>query len=98
MGLARDPAAGAPGGAAGLPPPCPRSRSLLLPGLLTVAPSFLDFMGPLDTWAAPLAAGLQSLQSPHRCPRGKKGLQGAQGRAVPSLASSFSTSESFRDL
>lgn len=94
MGSAGDPAARAPGGAAGLPPPCPGSLSLLLPGLLTLAPSFLDFMGPLDTWAAPLAAGLQSSQSPHCCLRGKKGLQGAQGHAVPSLTSSFSTSES----
>ena len=70
------------------PPPWSADRGPFLPGL----------HGPLDTWAAPLAAGLQSSQSPHRCPRGKKGLQDAQGRAVPSLASSFSTSESFRDL
>jgi len=98
VGSAGDPAARAPGGAAGLPPPCPRSLSLLLPGLLTLAPSFLDFMGPLDTWADPLVAGLQSSQSPHCCLRGKKGLQGAQGHAVPSLTSSFSTSEPFRDL
>lgn len=55
-------------------------------------------MGPLDTWADPLVAGLQSSQSPHCCLRGKKGLQGAQGHAVPSLTSSFSTSEPFRDL
>ena len=70
MGSARDPAAGAPGGAAGLPPPCLRSLSVLRHGLLTLAPSFLDFMGPLDTWAAPSAAGMQSSQSPHRCPKG----------------------------
>ena len=82
MGSARDPAAGAPGEAAGLPPPCLGSLSVLRHGLLTLAPSFLDFMGPLDRWAAPSAAGMQSSQSPHRCPRGE-GAAGSPGPHCP---------------
>lgn len=83
MGSARDPAAGAQGGAVGLPPPCLCSLSVLLPGLLTLAPSFLDFMGPLDTWAAPSAARMQSSQSPHSCPRGGGGPQGQLSHLSP---------------
>lgn len=68
-GIGQRPAAGAPGGAAGLPPPCPHGLSCLLPGLLTPAPAFLDFTGPLSGWDAVLTG-------PPSLPQGERGLQG----------------------
>ena len=47
--------------------------------------------GPLSGWDAVLT-------EPPSQPQGGRGLQGPQGHTVPSLTSSFTTSESFRDL
>lgn len=74
-GICQRPCSWAPGGAASLPPPCLRILSLLFPGLLTLAPSFLDFMGPLDTWAAPSRPGCSPHRAPIAAPEGRGGCR-----------------------